>query len=217
MQITQRCLFMGLFLVIANLLVAQNEEDSVKAACSHYFAALDAKDGIQAINYIDESGIQYYNDILEKVKTCKKETFDSLPIVDKMAILYVRYFFPKKEILTFNGQTLLIRLVSDGLLGDNILEPSPGLATINGNQAQLTILYMGQDIGFSYPFVKEQGRWKIKSSEILKMSEPILQEMIVEVAAAGQSEDAFLESNVKMMADMKGKEKQNDIWNPLLP
>lgn len=217
MQITYRCIFIGLFLAIANLLAAQNEEDSVKAACSDYFAAIKAKDGIQAVNYIDESGIQYYNDVLEKVKTCKKETFDSLLIADKMAILYVRYFFPKKEILTFNGQTLVIRLVSDGLLGDNILASSPGLVTINGNQAQLTILYMGQDIGLSYPFVKEQGRWKIKASEILKMSEPILQEMIVEVAAAGQSEDAFLESNVKMMADMKGKEKQNDIWSPLLP
>lgn len=188
----------------------EDEEQQVRNAFENYKAAMQNHDGEKAVKFVDSRTIQYYDDMLELIKTADSAKMETLSILDKSLVFTIRHEVPKEGILSFDGKSLFAYEVKNERVRlKNAADYSISEITINENFAKgQLITKRGTPIDFH--FYKEGGQWKINLTSMF----PILK-MGLKMAAAfvGQEENEFLFSSLEMTT---GKKPGPEIWEPMV-
>lgn len=147
------------------------EINLIKEAFTKYKAAVLSQKGYDAVKCLNQKTIDYYDDILNKIKFANKEEISALSSVDQMQILAIRHIYPKETISTLTGLTLYASTVTEGLMkGDALKTINIGHVATKGNKAKGQMVTNGEKTSIYFDFSKEDNQWKIDISTTFIMT-----------------------------------------------
>jgi hypothetical protein len=188
----------------------KSEEKLVKKLFDNYKSAILNDKGEEAVNYVDSKTIKYYSDILELVKTADSAKVETLSILDKLMVFTIRHKTSKNDILSFDGKSLLVFAIKNGIAGKNSgANNSIGEVIIEGAFAKGQFIDNGQKAPFYFHFYKEEGQWKIDLTSLFPVSAMAFKKMADE---SGENQNDFLFSLLEMIT---GKKPSAEIWQPI--
>lgn len=188
----------------------KSQEKLVKKSFDNYKSAILNDNGEEAVMYVDSRTIKYYNDILELVKTGDSAKVETLSILDKLMVFLIRHRTSKNDIMSFDGKSLLVYAVNNGMVGKNsVANNSIGDVIIESNFAKGQFIANGQKAPFFFHFYKEEGQWKIDLTSIFSVTITAFKKMADE---SGENQNDYLFSLLEMIT---GKKPGTDIWQPI--
>lgn len=190
---------------------SQNREVKlVKTAYENYKSAILNSNGHTAIKYLDSRTIKYYSDILEHVKSSDSISLERLNPVDKMIVLAIRHLASEKEILSFNGEKLIIYSLNKGLVGkDGVMQSQIGDVQINDKFATGEFIVNQKIAPFKMHFYKEDNQWKLDLTSLYDVTIVAFKNMINN---SGYSENEFL---YLILENLSGIKPESNIWRPI--
>lgn len=205
-----RITFLALFLIPTLVTAQQTEEQLVKKTFETYKSAILNDKGEEAVEQVDAKTINYYGDILDKVKTADSLTVDKFTLMDKLMVLIIRHRISKDEILTTNGKQLLVTAIKMGMVGkSSVMNNEVGVVKVNGNFATGELLVQGQKTPLAFEFNKENGAWKLDLTAVFPAGEAAFRQMVKQ---SGEPENAYLLSLIELTS---GKEPGAEVWVPM--
>lgn len=205
-----RITFLALFLIPTLVTAQQTEEQLVKKTFETYKSAILNDKGEEAVEQVDAKTINYYGDILDKVKTADSLTVDKFTLMDKLMVLIIRHRISKDEILTTNGKQLLVTAIKMGMVGkSSVMNNEVGVVKVNGNFATGELLVQGQKTPLAFEFNKENGAWKLDLTAVFPAGEAAFRQMVKQ---SGEPENAYLLSLIELTS---GKEPGAEVWVPV--
>lgn len=140
----------------------QEEIQLVKAAFTKYQMAVLSQDGYEAMKCLNQKTIDFYDDILDKVRYASKTDIKLLSDADKMQVLAVRRFFTEELIFDLTGITLCAASIREGLFSTQHLKAmSIGRVATKQNKAKAQMILDGKQTPIFFDFSKEDNEWKI--------------------------------------------------------
>lgn len=197
-------------LSISFQLFAQSEDVvAIRQLFEKYKSAV-LNDQEAAVEFVDKRTIDYYTDILEKVKMADSVTVNGLSAVNKFSVLLIRQKIPKQEILSFDSKALLGATYKYGMNGkNNLVNTSLGEITINGNFASAEALRNEKRLSDFFHFYREEEHWKLNLTIFMPSGEQLIRQLIDQ---SGKSENEYLFSLIEMVS---GKKATSQIWLPV--
>lgn len=188
----------------------KKEEKLVRQSFDNYKSAILNDKGEEAVKYVDSRTIKYYSDILDLVKTADSTKVETLSILDKLMVFSIRHRTSKEEILSFDGKSLLVYAIKNGMVGKNsVANNSIGDVTIDNSFAKGQFIANGQKIPFDFHFYKEENQWKIDITSLFTISTAVFKKMADD---SGQNENEYLFSLLEMITRNK---PNSEIWKPI--
>ena len=204
----------GIFLFLINLTnftYGQEKEQFIRRAFNNYKSAILTGKGEEAIKFVDSRTTKYYVNILGIVKTADSLKITSLPLIDKMTVLFTRHTATKEEILSMNGNDLFIYSVKKGMVGESSIDNIEiGDVVVDGNFAIGQLVSNGQKTSIHFLFYKEDGQWKFDLTSMFSITNMAIKKMIQD---SGENENDFWLSVLEMLTGSKPKK---EIWQPIL-
>lgn len=189
----------------------KNEEDLVKKSFQSYKQAILNDKGEEAVKYVDSRTIKYYSEILDLVKTADSTKVETLSILDRLMIFVIRFRTSKEDILSFDGNSLLIYAIKSGMVGKNsVAANSIGEVSIEKDFAKGQLLVNGQKAPFFFHFYKENEQWKVDLTSIFPISTKALKKMAED---SEQDENEYLFSLLEMIT---GNQPGKEVWEPII-
>lgn len=189
----------------------KNEEDLVKKSFQSYKQAILNDKGEEAVKYVDSRTIKYYSEILDLVKTADSTKVETLSILDRLMIFVIRFRTSKEEVLSFDGNSLLIYAIKSGMVGKNsVAANSIGEVSIEKDFAKGQLLVNGQKAPFYFHFYKENEQWKVDLTSIFPISTKALKKMAED---SEQDENEYLFSLLEMIT---GNQPGKEVWEPII-
>jgi hypothetical protein len=184
------------------------EEKSIQEAFDNYKAAILNDKGDEAVKYIDSKTIKYYSDILELAINADSSQVNCLSLFDRLMVFSIRHRISKEEVLSFDGEGLLIYAIKSGMVGkSSVSNSSIGELTIENNYAKGQFMVNEHNTSSYLDFYLEAGQWKINLTSGFSVSILSLKKMIEN---SGQNENEYLFSLLEMIT---GKKPGQEIWN----
>jgi len=188
----------------------KSEEIQVRKSFDNYKSAILNDKGDEAIKYVDNRTIKYYNDILELTKTADSSKIETLSILDKLMVFTIRHRTSTEDILNFNGKSLLVYAIKNGMVGKNsVANNSIGEVTVENDFAKGQFVSNGQKAPFFFHFYKEDGLWKVDLTSVFPVSTMAFRKMADE---SGQEQNEFLFS---LLGIVTGRRPGAEIWKPI--
>lgn len=189
----------------------KSEEKLVRKTFESYKDCILKDKGDEAANYVDSRTIKYYAGILEKTRTADSLETDALDIMDKLMVLLIRHRVTKEEILSFDGKSLFVHAIKEGMVGKNSVSNNEvGDINIEGEFAKGQLMVHGQKAPFYYHFYKEEGTWKIDLTSIMSIGTMAFKKMQED---SEMSENEYLMMLIEMST---GKKPATDIWQNII-
>ena len=206
-----RILGILLLLLTGQLTYGQkSEEKLVKKSFDNYKSAILNDKGEEAVKYVDSRTIKYYSEILELVKTADSSKIETLSILDKLMVFSIRHRTDKNDILSFDGETLLVYAIKSGMVGKNgVVNNSIGEVIIESEFAKGQFITNGQKTPFYFHFYKEEGQWKIDLTSLFPVSTMAFKKMVDE---SGEDQNDYLFSLLEIIT---GRKPGPEIWQPI--
>ena len=187
----------------------KSEVKAVKVSFDSYKQAILNDRGEEAVQFVDSRTINYYGDVLEKVKHADSATVNALPLMDKVMVFSVRHRATKEDILSFDGKGLLVYAIKSGMVGKNsVVNSSIGDVTVEGTFAKGQYVSNGNKAPFNFNFYKEDNAWKVDLTSIFPTTNMVFRKLVEE---SGQTENEFLFS---ILERLTGKAPGDEIWIP---
>jgi hypothetical protein len=177
-----------LFLLVSSIsaYTQKSEVKAVKASFYNYKQAILNDKGEEAVQYVDSRTINYYGDVLEKVRSADSATVNRLDLLDKVMVFSVRHRATKEDILSFDGKGLLVYAIKSGMVGKNsVVNSSIGDVTVEGTFAKGQYVSNGQKAPFNFDFYKEDNAWKVDLTSIFPTTNIVFRKLVEE---SGQTE-----------------------------
>jgi hypothetical protein len=200
-----------LFLLVSSIsaFTQKSEVKAVKASFDNYKQAILNDKGEEAVQYVDSRTINYYGDVLEKVRSADSATVNRLDLLDKVMVFSVRHRATKEDILSFDGKGLLVYAIKSGMVGKNsVVNSSIGDVTVEGTFAKGQYVSNGQKAPFNFDFYKEDNAWKVDLTSIFSTTNIAFRKLVEE---SGQTENEFLFS---ILERLTGRRPGDEIWIP---
>ncbi|HOX83192.1 MAG TPA: hypothetical protein PLJ60_19740 [Chryseolinea sp.] len=207
----QKLIALILLLTLTGLTYAQkSEEKLVRKSFDSYKSAILNDKGEEAVKYVDSRTIKYYSDILELVKTADSTEVETLSILDKLMVFSIRHRTPREDVLSFDGEALLVYAIKNGMVGKNsVANNSIGDVTIDNSFAKGQFIANGNKAPLYFHFYKESEQWKIDLTSLFPISTTAFKKMADE---SGKNENEFLFSVLEIITN---KKPGSQIWNPV--
>ncbi len=187
-----------------------NDSLEVKQCFNNYKQAILVSDGEEAIKWVDEHTLQYYEEILSFSLSADSSAIQERTLMDKLTILSIRHRVPKEEVLKMSGDDFFKYAINEGMVGKNsVMNIEIGEVSIEGEFATGNIVASGQKSPLNFHFYKEEDAWKIDLTSIFQVSNAGLSSMI---KSNGMTENEFIFSSLEMLT---GKKVEDSIWEPL--
>ncbi|MCK5853543.1 hypothetical protein KAH27_10990 [bacterium] len=187
-----------------------NQEDLVRKTYNGYKTAILNDRGNEAVKFLDKRTIKYYADILETVKTADSAAVRSLNIIDRLMVLIIRHKAPHDEILKFDGKSLLVYAIKEGMIAKNsVAENTISDIVIVNKFAKADFISKGQKSELYFHFYKEDGLWKLNLTSNFPIIAVAFNKIIED---SGREENEFLLMLVEVTS---GKKPGNEIWHPI--
>lgn len=200
------------FGILALLLIGQlihgqsTEKELVIKSFENYKKAILNDNGDEAVKYVDSRTIKYYCEILYLVKTADSTKVETLSMLDKLLVFFVRHRISREDILSFDGKSLLVYVIKNGMVGKNgVSKYSIDDVTIIDKFSKGQFSANGKKAPFYLHFYKEDEQWKIDLTSLFPLSTMVFKMLVGETTELILS---FLE-----MAT--GKKPNHEIWEPI--
>jgi hypothetical protein len=186
------------------------EKEIVRKAFDDYKSAILNDKGNDAVKLVDSKTIKYYNDVLDWVKNADSAKVESFSLLNKLMVFTVRHRASKKDILAFDGKSLLEYAIESGMVGKNsVANTTIGEVEIDRNFAKGQFVANGVKAPFNVHFNKEDGQWKIDLTSLFAVSTVAFEKM---AADSGKNENDFLFDLLEMVT---GEKPGQEIWQPV--
>jgi hypothetical protein len=196
------------FILTISAFGQESDEELVRKSFDSYSKSLVDNNGEDVIKFVDSRTIKYYSDILDLVKNADSTKVEALSLIDKMMVLTIRHRVSKEDILSFNGEKLLIYAIKSGMIDKGgAANISIGKVTIDNDFAKAQLISYGQESPYFLHFYKE-GQWKFDLTSTFSIAIPVLQKMADEFGGS----DKFILVALKQLT---GKSPGHDIWHPI--
>ena len=207
----KRILILIPFLSFAFSLSGQmGEKEMVRKAFDDYKSAILNDKGNDAAKLVNSKTIKYYNDVLDWVKNADSAKVESFSLLNKLMVFTVRHRASKKDILAFDGKSLLEYAIESGMVGKNsVANTTIGEVEIDRNFAKGQFVANGVKAPFNVHFNKEDGQWKIDLTSLFAVSTATFEKM---AADSGKNENDFLFDLLEMVT---GEKPGQEIWQPV--
>ncbi|MGH1334927.1 MAG: hypothetical protein ACRBFS_02290 [Aureispira sp.] len=180
----------------------------VIASFNTYKKAVDSQNGQAATQQLSSSSIRYYDQVLDHVLYSDKEKITRLSSGDMMQILGLRLFFPKEQLLQYNGAQLFQAMVDNKFTArKQLAKTTIGKVAVKGNNAKGQMVLEGKASPIFFDFRKEEGVWKLDMTTTVIMTTKHVDQ---QAKAVQLSVPAFLETAMQLT-----EEEKNTIWQPL--
>ncbi len=134
-----------------------------------YIESAINSDGEKAANIFSQSALDYWNQRLNEASKIRKKELLKLPTYQMCNIIIIRQRIKENDkILQMSGQEWLEHSYSMGWnssRGLNLIHSDKAnfelIPEVSGNLATLALKYAGQVLPTTFPFIKEEGMWKI--------------------------------------------------------
>jgi len=187
------------------------EPQLIRECFAQYKQAILDRNGEEAVHRVDSSTLRYYASMKDAALNAKEEDVRNMTITDKINVLGFRHQIGIAQLQHLSEQELLVFLVDQGMTGrEGVTDSELGQTSISGNTAQGEILSRGQNTGFKFRFVKDDGKWRLDLTAILPMVD---QGMKTVISRLGVNEDQFI---LNMLERMSFKPVPRGIWEPLV-
>lgn len=199
-------------LLISCLLAFCLFADEVHESFEQYRTAILAGDDEEAVQYLNQSSIKYYDDMLKDALYLKESEFEERTILDKFMILRLRMNFSAKELKKMNGRELIVYSIQKGWIGKSSvinIELSEE-SKIKGDWATIEVMKNGQGSGLHFIFQKENDIWKFDIQEILKIANMSLAYLIKQ---SDYTEKEFIEM---VLENTDNKKVLKSYYKPML-
>lgn len=200
-----------LFIILGTFVFGQkNEEKLVRERFESYRTNLLNDNGNGAVEDVDSKTINYYSELLKLTKSADSSKIESLSIVDKMMVLILRLKVSKAEIVSFDGRSLFIYAVDNGMVGKgSVAKNTIGDINVNKNFAAAELLVNRKPSELYFEFYKEEGTWKLDITSLFPMANMLFEKLI---ADSEKSENDFL---LPLIEAASGKKMSPEVWLPL--
>lgn len=185
-----------------------SDEELVRKSFDNYSKSLLDNNEEDVIKFVDSRTIKYYSDILDLVINADSTKVEALSLIDKMMVLTIRHRVSKENILSFNGEKLLIYAIKNGMIDKSgAANISIGKVSIDNDFAKGQLISYGQESPYFLHFYKE-GQWKFDLTSTFPIAIPVLQKMADELGGSNK----FIFAALKQLT---GKSPSHDIWDPI--
>ena len=186
--------------------------DEVHESFEQYRTAILSGDGEEAVQYLNQASINYYDDMLKDALYLKESEFEERTILDKLMILRLRMNFSAKELKKMNGRELIVYSIQKGWIGkSSVINIELSEETkIKGDWATIEVMKNGQGSGLHFIFQKENDIWKFDIQEILKIANMSLAYLIKQ---SDYTEKEFIEM---VLENTDNKKVSQSYYKPLL-
>lgn len=203
-------LVLFLFSILSTSCAKNKEEKKVRAAFDGYKSAILNDKGEEAVKFLDSRTVQYYENMLDFAKNADKDQVNSLSFFDRMMVLFVRYRVSKEDILSFNGEKLLIYSIESGMVSkSSVVNGSIGKISIADDFAKGQLHDDQGALPLYYHFYKEDGQWKLDLTSSFTVAEAALKQVIKE---SGMEENEYIFAALEVLT---GKKPGKEIWETI--
>ena len=187
-----------------------SNEKLVRQAFENYKTAILNDRGEEAVSYVDSRTIEYYTDILDKTIYADSLTTSDLSLLDKLMVLSIRQRTASDKILSFDGKSLLVYAIKEGMVGKNsVANNEIGDIEIVDAFAKGQLLHLGNPAPMYFHFYKEAGFWKTDLTALFPMATVAFDQMVKE---SEMEENEYLLMLLEMVS---GETPKPNIWNAI--
>lgn len=187
----------------------KKDAEAVKKAFENYKSAILNDKGAEAVKFVDSRTIKYYQDVSDWVRSADSSKVENLSLLDKFMVFTVRHRSTREEQLAFNGKSLLVFAINNGMVGKNsVANNTIGEVIIEDNFARAQLVSRGKAAPLYFHFYKEDKQWKLDLTALFALSSTGFKKMIEE---SEESENDFLFNMLEMIT---GKRPGAEIWKP---
>ncbi len=180
----------------------------IKSCYGAYKSAILEGKGEEAVKYLSEKTIAYYDKMLDIVRTGTSEKIEKLPLTDKLMVISTRHRATPEEIKQFTGKSLIVWSVDNGMISKESVEQAAlGFITLKEKTAKGNFKLNNKTTPYYYHFFVENGEWKLDLGPILKSAEEAMQKVKEQLK---MPEDELI---VYLVEAASNKKIEGDIWN----
>jgi hypothetical protein len=201
------------------LCASQAEADDVREienAFRQYVEAAVHSDGKAAAEMFSDSAADYWDSILKDAHTLSRNELEKRPAYQLSNIILIRKRIEDDPaIAAMDGRMFLQHSYSKGWNSKNGLhayieyrDSIRLVPEINGLSAELKIKFDGEMLANGFPFVKENGQWKIDGKRQFDQLEKNTEAKIKD---SGMSKAAFIDSMYNLLF---GHPVPDRLWQP---
>jgi len=199
------------FCISISCFAQRNETKAIHSSFESYRAAVLTDNGDAAIKYIDSKTIQYYNDLLVTIKKSDSSSIVTLPFLDLFMALAIRHTAGPNELHSFDGKSLLIYAIENGLVGKNSIESNElGDLEISGEMAKCAFISNGQVTGSFLNFYRENEVWKMDLTSLFDYTNDIFDKII----SSGKRTN--VEFAIHLIETLTNSKVKPEVWRPVL-
>ncbi len=193
------------------VLTAQVEETLVRQCFDGYKEAVMEGRSEDAVAYLDQNSIEYFNDLLGLSQSADKATVQSLPLMDKMMVIAIRQNAPKDLILNGDATQILNYAIEEGLIGKNtVANNSIGAVKLDGRHASGQLVMGSTPLEMYFDFNQEGRDWKLDITSIFPATASTLESL---QKLSGLEEDEYLFNLLETLTKSRPTDK---VWDPVL-
>ncbi len=189
------------------------ERDEVKEAYKSYKENILSSNGKAALKDINEGSIEYYNQLLEWVRTASKSEVLALDPVDQFMILSVRKRLPKGEVQKMTGKDLLIYTIDNEWTNKSTVAKTElgEIRKVNENRIRCSMAVgtMNTDTFIEFERSAPDEPWK---ADLVSLTRNVNDQF---VRMAGDQEKTVNEVILKLIGQITNSDLAEDIWKPL--
>ncbi len=206
----KRIITISLIFFISINTYSQTNKESVLKSFENYKNAILTDKGEIAAEFVDSRTMNYYSNILDKIKTADSLEVNSMGIIDKLTVLSMKHRTSKGELLNFIGRDLFVYAIDNGMVGKNsVMNAELGEVTTSGDFAKAEFIVNNQKTPFFFHFYQENEVWKLDITHLFSLGAMSFKKVIED---SGESENNFI---INILEAATGKKPTNDIWKPL--
>ncbi len=169
---------LSITLVLAGLAYS-NEPKSIEDTFRQYIEAAIKSDGNKAVEIFSATGISYWDERLDDAKSIKRNELLKRPVYQVFNVLLIRKrMIDNKAIFNMSGRELLIHSYSMGWNSKKALSTIyqnqkiiDFVSSVEGDTGELRIKYQETILPTAFPFIKENGVWKVDGLKQFLVSE----------------------------------------------
>lgn len=187
-------------------------ESAIRGVFDSYRSALLAGDGAAAYEFLSQSSIDFYVEMRDLALTAPRAELVARSLVDRLHVLTLRYVLAPQRLESMEPVDVVAYAVESGLIGQGTLQQQ-GLdeITVDGDEAEATILSEGSGTEFTYSFVQDPGGWKMDLLGVLDSANETFRDLIEE---EGISETTFIFDTIEVIT---GQRPTRVLWDPPNP
>ncbi|MDQ1292919.1 MAG: hypothetical protein QG608_800 [Actinomycetota bacterium] len=186
------------------------DSQAIYDAWKAYKTAILTKNGKAAADLVAEDTFDFYEGIREKSLDTKAAELEGLSASEQLSVLVMRIQIPAATLRSINGRELFVLGTKMGMTdaeGSNRISVTD--ATIVGTYGRAIYVLDGEKTKLKMHFRYEDGRWKVKLMDLMKIANMALMAMATE---AGMTVAELAEQT---LIEQYGQAKAKAAYTPL--